>query len=211
MPRNFYDGSVGAQFLAPDETEDDIRTATLWFEQQIENAKQDQITAFAVGPQVRGERAWARHCALYEAQQVFLKTIGSADHAQSPETATPICCYCDAALSCACCGREQPADHAQSPRERALDSDIGILLSVLHNFEDAVYETIDDTEGVVAQIERDHKSRATGGAAQCQQDPMELALLEITHLPDDAGLHEAVLIALRALPVSKSSADSEGK
>jgi hypothetical protein len=41
-----------------------------------------------------------------------------------------------------------------------IDSDIGILLSVLHNFEDAVCETIDDTEGVVAQIERDHKARA---------------------------------------------------
>ncbi len=46
-----------------------------------------------------------------------------------------------------------------------LDNDIGILLSVLHNFEEAVGETIDDTECVVAQIERDHKARAAGDTA----------------------------------------------
>jgi hypothetical protein len=66
------------------ETVDDIRSAALWFEQQIENAKQDQITGFAVGPVVRGERAWARHCALYEAQQVFLKALGTSVLAQTP-------------------------------------------------------------------------------------------------------------------------------
>jgi len=65
---------------SPDsEPAEQIHTAKLWFEQQIENAKQDQITGFAVGPAVRGERAWARHCALYEAQQVFLKVAESFD------------------------------------------------------------------------------------------------------------------------------------
>jgi hypothetical protein len=57
-----------------------------------------------------------------------------------------------------------------------LDSDIGILLSVLHDFEEAVGETIDDTDGVVAQIEHDHKARAALRSLDIAATPREVAL-----------------------------------
>lgn len=42
----------------------------------------------------------------------------SAQPAQcSAGTTTPVCCYCDAPLSCASCGREQPADDARPTEE----------------------------------------------------------------------------------------------
>jgi hypothetical protein len=67
-------------------TAEAIRTATLWFEQQIENAQQDQISGFRSGPQVRGERALARHFALYEAQQVFLEATRTFSGPQTLST-----------------------------------------------------------------------------------------------------------------------------
>ena len=33
-------------------------------------------------------------------------------------TTVPVCCYCDAPLSCARCGCEQPADVAQASQDR---------------------------------------------------------------------------------------------
>lgn len=33
----------------------------------------------------------------------------------------PVCCYCDADLSCAACGREQPADAAQAKPDTFMD------------------------------------------------------------------------------------------
>lgn len=81
-----YQGQSDVCEFAPDPQSEvrseSVRTATLWFEQQIENAKQDQISGFRVGPLVRGERAHARHCALYEAQQIFLEAIRTPDAAQ---------------------------------------------------------------------------------------------------------------------------------
>lgn len=67
--------------VSPD-IEEEIRTATLWFEQQIENAQQDQISGFAAKSEIgtlRGERAHARHCAMYEAQQMFLRSLKPQD------------------------------------------------------------------------------------------------------------------------------------
>jgi hypothetical protein len=47
----------------------------LWFEQQIENAREDQIAGFAMKSEkgtLQGERAHARQCAMHEAQQQYL-------------------------------------------------------------------------------------------------------------------------------------------
>jgi hypothetical protein len=38
--------------------------------------------------------------------------------AQPSGTTVPVCCYCDAPLSCARCGCEQPADVAQATQDR---------------------------------------------------------------------------------------------
>lgn len=38
-----------------------------------------------------------------------------------PSTATPVCCYCDADLSCAACGREQPHDDISTLKARVAE------------------------------------------------------------------------------------------
>lgn len=66
---------------------DAFRTIKLWFEQQIENAKQDQISGFAECSErgtIRGEKAHSRHCAMFEALQMFLSEFGTFTDAQRP-------------------------------------------------------------------------------------------------------------------------------
>ena len=46
---------------------------------------------------------------------------GDGDEAARTSTTTPVCCYCDAPLSCASCGREQPDDAAQPKREAVIE------------------------------------------------------------------------------------------
>jgi len=63
----------------------------------------------------------------------------------------------------------------------------------------------DATNDSVAQISADRARSPLPRDTRCQFESgrcrsLELALLEIVHLPDDADLHEAVLIALRAMP-----------
>ena len=65
---------------------DAVRSVRLWLEQQIENAEQDQISGFAAGTAagtLRGERAHARNCAMYEAKQIFLAAFSSGGLAQA--------------------------------------------------------------------------------------------------------------------------------
>lgn len=48
----------------------------IWLDEQIEEAKRQQIQGFR-NNNVAGERAWARHCALYEVRQKFAPTVTS--------------------------------------------------------------------------------------------------------------------------------------
>lgn len=67
---------------------------------------------------------------------------------------TPVCCYCDAALSCASCGREQPADVAQpswQPIETAPKNVRLLLFSPGHKISDDP----DERPVVIASTTRD--------------------------------------------------------
>lgn len=70
---------------------DAVRIMRLWFEQQIENAQRDQISGFAERSErgtIRGEKAHSRHCAMFEALQMFLIEFGTSAPAQpSPDLA----------------------------------------------------------------------------------------------------------------------------
>ena len=91
-------------------------------------------------------------------------------------TTVPVCCYCDAPLSCARCGCEQPADVAQASQDRiealeaALWEDINILLNLLNplhgeldkqSYDEKLSQNFDappDAEynvNITAQMERD--------------------------------------------------------
>lgn len=48
----------------------------IWLDEQIEEAKRQQIHAFR-NNNVAGERAWARHCALYEVRQKIAPAVTS--------------------------------------------------------------------------------------------------------------------------------------
>ena len=50
-------------------------------------------------------------------------------------TTVPVCCYCDAPLSCARCGCEQPADVAQASQDR-----IEALEAALRNINDICHD-----------------------------------------------------------------------
>lgn len=54
----------------------------MWLDNQIDDAKRQQIDGFRTS-NIAGERAWARHCALYEVRQKFASTI------PRPERNTP--------------------------------------------------------------------------------------------------------------------------
>jgi len=50
----------------------------IWLDEQIEEARRQQIHGFRTN-NVVGERAWARHCALYEVRQKFAPTVCSGE------------------------------------------------------------------------------------------------------------------------------------
>jgi hypothetical protein len=90
------------------------------------------------------------------------------DFSTSPETATPTCCYCDAALSCACCGREQPADHAQSPAEPVVleqseDLNGHQMVTVRSNRGDEYVIDVDAAVKALAQLFSDHDNERRFG------------------------------------------------
>ena len=51
------------------------------------------------------------------------------EHKARKSTTVPVCCYCDAPLSCARCGCEQPAGVAQAVQDRieALEAEVAFL------------------------------------------------------------------------------------
>lgn len=60
---------------------DKMRETEAWFDRQIANAQANQVAAFKISTaasQLAGEKAHARHCAMYEAKQYVLAALAQA-------------------------------------------------------------------------------------------------------------------------------------
>ena len=89
--------------------------------------------------------------------------------ASEVRNAVPVCCYCDADLSCAACGREQPADAAQRPE---VQSDGPNPISYWQMMYYDLLKRVDAGEfSTAAQASRDLRHLANHLYENCGLDP----------------------------------------
>jgi hypothetical protein len=97
------------------------------FHEEIRGAVLDAAESFRNGGDVRD-----MHRILAEGAKRALASPPSGNAGEgAKKLVPPVCCYCDADLSCSKCGREQPADHAAPPQPApdALREDIAKALA----------------------------------------------------------------------------------